>query len=160
MNWKSCFFTFAILTIAIAFMGYLVYTAFIVPVYAGCDSIGQDYNSPVNLNLAEWMFGNMIASIIIFVLMTSMGREKKEEYQECSIRFLLVVLELYSLFEIVWSIIGFMVFNDSYKEACASAESFNTLITAELYYGIILFPLIIIISIILAVVIIKEERQR
>lgn len=52
-----------------------------------------------------------------------------------------------------------MVFNDSYKEACSSAESFNTLINVELYFGIILFPTIVILSITLAVLILKEEKE-
>lgn len=73
--------------------------------------------------------------------------------------FILVVLELYSIFEVVWSIIGFMIFGEGYKEACASFGSFNDYINAVLYYGIILFPLIIITSISLAIIILKEERE-
>lgn len=75
MNWKNFFLTCAFLTIALAFMGYIIYTAYLVPVYASCDSMGKYYEgSQINLSLAEWMFGNMIASLIVFFLMLLMGR--------------------------------------------------------------------------------------
>lgn len=52
-----------------------------------------------------------------------------------------------------------MVFNNHYKDACASSGSFNDYITAALYYGIIFFPLLIILSITTIIRISTDERQ-
>lgn len=78
MNWKNFFLAFTIITIALALFGYIIFAGFVVPVFAECDSIGQYYESTsINLSLGEWMFGNMLAAIIIFVLLGAMGRNNK-----------------------------------------------------------------------------------
>lgn len=89
------------------------------------------------------MLGNMIAGIIVFSFFTLFKGENKDR----AIMIVLLVVWLYCLFEVAWNIVGFVVFNDHYKDACASSGSFNTYITAALYYGIITFPLIIVESI-------------
>lgn len=78
MNWKNCFLALAITATMIAFMGYLIFTTFVLPVFAECEFIGQYYDdSPVNLCLGEWMFGNMIAGIIILSLIFSQAKSSK-----------------------------------------------------------------------------------
>lgn len=155
MNWKNCLLAFTIIATMLAFMCYLIFTVFVIPAFAECDSIGQYYDdSPVNLCLGEWMFGNMIAGIIILSLMVAMSKSK-----DSAIGFLMAFCGLYCLFEVVWNIIGFMIFNHGYKDACASSGSFNTYITAGLYYGILLFPLIIILSITATIQILKDVKK-
>lgn len=93
MNLKNCFLAFAIITILLAFMGYLIFAGFVVPVFAECDSIGQYYeSSSINMSLGEWIFGNMLAAIIIFVFLAAMGRNNKDEQSDCMMGFILTVL--------------------------------------------------------------------
>jgi hypothetical protein len=130
MNWQKCLIPSIIIFIILAFLGYLALSIFIVPINATCEYISSvPPDSPVDLSLNDWIYANMITGIVFFSLLVSLSKEKNPD-SACVMGFFFVFTSLYCLFEVVWAVIGFLIFDQNMKDACSYADSFNTVVTA------------------------------
>lgn len=75
------------------------------------------------------------------------GFAKAKSSSSCMIAVIVVVLVLYILFEEIWSIIGLVLFEDYYQQACQDAENFNSFVAAEIISGLTICSLILLAAI-------------
>lgn len=100
--------------LALLFLYQLIIPLFIVPINGQCnynDVIPPD--PKVNLSMDSWSTGGMWAAIVIFVLFFSSGKMKTES--DCGIFCLAILFILYQLFDLVWNIIGLIIYSDFYE---------------------------------------------
>lgn len=154
---------YAKLAIAYIFglLGYLILTTYVIPTYAYgtcsyADQIPDD--AVVHLNLNAWMFGNFISGLPLYSIVC--GALEFDSCRNCLMHFVMVLAALYTLFQNIWSIIGYLIFNSHYRDECASVGLFNTYIDAGVYYGLILFPITTIIAIIFGIVTYFRSKNR
>lgn len=160
MSCKDNLILILIIVYMLAFLGYLVISIFVVPVNvdcAGMNDIPED--AALDLSMGDWISSNMIAGIIIFGILTSLSKAKKGD-SKCLMVFFIIVSALYCLFEIVWGTIGVILFQQTYHDACAYSDSFNSYVIAELAYGMILFPSVPIWAIALAIISLRKDKTR
>lgn len=145
-----------IITLILALIGYLIFEAFIVPINAECDYMSViPEGAAVDMSLSDWVYGNMMAGVIFFSLLASFSKNTKRGSNNCALGLLMGLFCFYCLFEIAWTILGFMINTQFYKDACSYSDSFNLLIMVELVYGAILFSLIILTALIVVLTIIR-----
>jgi type II secretory pathway component PulF len=103
----------------IAFMVFLIFSAFVVPVFAECSAASLTPQDPaIDLSLSDWLFGNMIAGLVIFFLLIAVSKQNGKD-NDCGYAIFLTVASLYCVFEVIWSVIGFCIYGEYYKDACA-----------------------------------------
>ena len=107
----------------------------------------------------------MIAGIVIFSLTCASSRSSSNS--DGLAGFLALLYILYNLFTFIWSIIGIVLYNDYYGEACKNSDNYATLMNLGFYTGLICSS-IMIVSMCLGCCIIckevvgegREERER
>lgn len=152
MNCKSKLF-YSI--IAILILGYQAF-AIVLFFFIYCQKSWQYYDDePINLSLGNWMIINILVSFMYFVISIWILVDGCINKRESQIFEYLFHGGLYSLFEVIWCIIGFILFYNHYCQDCASSGSFNTIVIITLYYGISLFPLLTILIVLLMIKIIN-----
>ncbi len=145
----------------VSLLGYLVLTTYAIPTYAygACSFADQIPNdSLIMLSLNQWILGNFISGLPLYTVVC--GAIETKACKDCILYMFVALGILYTLFQNVWSIIGFVIFNNSYRNECASAGSFNTFIQAGVFYGIILFPVTSVLAILFAIITCIRSRGR
>ena len=98
----------------------------------------------------------MGAGIVIFSL--SCGGAKSQSDNDCKMACIVLIDILYILFIMVWSIIGLIMYNDYYGDACSGVDGYSTIILLGIYSSMALFFMIIIGVISICCMSCKESR--
>ena len=82
----------------LAFVGFLIDSIFIVPIYTECTFMSQiPEGAIIELSMSDWIIDNMIAGIVLFSLLASFGRNKRAN-SHCMLVVFFVIFTLYCLF--------------------------------------------------------------
>lgn len=142
MNSKCCaavIFTF----FTLLYLYQAILAIFIVPIYSDdCnynDFIPKD--SPVQLSMNDYIYGSMVSSIIMMVLLAASG--KYNSNSDCAHAFIGIVYLIYNLFIWAWSIVGITVYYNYNEDACSDVEGYNMIMTLGLYSNLVASSIIL-----------------
>lgn len=98
--------------------------------------------------MEQWIHGAMGAGIIMFALFFRSSRS--EAGSQCWSVLLAIMFVLYHMFQIVWSILGLIIFsNDFYSKTCSYVDNYDLIINMGIYSGLVCSIIFLILIIFL-----------
>lgn len=113
---KSCLIAIAAVIMILMLIGYFILSIFVVS-NAYCEEGNYIPNDlPVQISINDWIQKSMIINLVVFCILS--GFLKIKSNNSCVIGTLVLLLVLYTIFILVWSIIGLVIEGNYYQEVC------------------------------------------
>ena len=84
--------------------------------------------------MGEWISYGMIIGICFFGLLG--GCAKSKSNSDCMIVLLVAIVVLYVLYIFVWSIIGLVIYEDYYADACQAVDDYGLYAYLVIFFGL------------------------
>lgn len=141
---KACLASLLFVFLALVFLYQLAVPIFVVPINGQCyynDIVPP--NASIHLSIDQWSMGGMWAGIIAFAIFFASGRAKAES--DWAMLCLCGLFLLYQIFDLIWNIIGIVIYQDFYKEACRNVDGYDFTMKLGFYSGITVSCVILVL---------------
>lgn len=98
---------------------------------------------------------NMVTAI--FVLAVFCSGTRSDANSDCVVALLVTIFTIANIFIFAWSIVGIILYNDYYGEACSSVDSYGTILKLGLYTDLVVSSIIILFLIFLGITLCMDQ---
>ena len=129
--------------IGLTYLLQIIVAVIVLPVMIDCSSNSYIPAHPVvNMSMQSWITGNMVAGLIITLFMCVSSRSRTEN--KCIIALIVFLYIAYNIFTFIWSIIGIVMYNDYYGEACKYSDKYAAIMNLGFYTGLVYSSILIL----------------
>jgi hypothetical protein len=154
---KGCLAALLFVFLALVFLYQLAVPIFVIPINGQCyynDIIPP--NASINLSMDQWSTGGMWAGIIVFAVLFVSGRAKAES--DWAMLSLCGLFLLYQIFDLIWNIIGVVIYQNFYKEVCREVEGYDFTMNLGINSGITVSCVILVLIVVFICMACRQRR--